>query len=90
MMKKNGAITTKARRRRTNQKQALQGKSKIEATLAELNRLQPKSAKAAKVIGLFKSWLADESGYDEETWPRLRKALEEERQKVGARRLFDG
>jgi hypothetical protein len=41
------------------------------------------------VIRLLDSWLADESGYDEETWPELKKALDEERRRVGARRLFD-
>ena len=35
------------------------------------------------------AWLADESGYDEETWPLLRQALEEDRA-PGQRRLFDG
>ena len=45
--------------------------------------------KAAKAIALFKSWLEDESGYDEETWPKLKKALNQERDRVGARRLFN-
>jgi hypothetical protein len=63
---------------------------KIAAALAELDQLAPKSAKAAKAIALFKSWLQDESGYDEQTWPRLKKALDRERVRVGARRLFNG
>lgn len=29
-------------------------------------------------IDLLDKWLADESGYDEETWPKIRKALEAE------------
>ena len=37
----------------------------------------------------LRAWLADESGYDEETWPLLRRALEEDRA-PGQRRLFDG
>ena len=28
---------------------------------------------------LLKSWLNDESGYDEETWPNLKEALDRER-----------
>ena len=41
-------------------------------------------------VALLDEWLKDESGYDEETWPALKKALDEERDRVGARRLFDG
>jgi hypothetical protein len=57
--------------------------------LERLDDLKPESAQAAGVIGLLRSWLADESGYDEETWPKLKKALDHERRRVGARRLFD-
>jgi hypothetical protein len=55
-----------------------------------LKELNPQTAQAARVIALLQSWLDDESGYDEETWPALKKALDEERHRVGARRLFDG
>jgi hypothetical protein len=41
------------------------------------------------LINLLRSWLADESGYDEETWPKLKKALDQQRRRVGARGLFD-
>jgi hypothetical protein len=61
----------------------------IAARLERLDELKPESAKAAAMIRLLHSWLADESGYDEETWPKLKKALDQERQRVGARRLFD-
>jgi hypothetical protein len=64
-------------------------KKKIAAAVAELNQLKPKSTKAARAIALFKSWLEDESGYDEETWPKLKRALNRERDRAGARRLFD-
>ncbi len=37
-------------------------------------------------IRLLEEWLADESGYDEETWPKLKKALDEDR--LSSRRLF--
>lgn len=42
-----------------------------------------------KIIQLLDEWMADESGYDEETWPELKKALNRERDNVSARRLFD-
>ncbi len=32
-------------------------------------------------------WLTDESGYDEETWPKVKAALEEDR--LSSRSLFD-
>jgi hypothetical protein len=62
---------------------------KIAAAIAALNDIRPPNPKAAKAIALFRSWLEDESGYDEKTWPRLKKALDQERTRVGARRLFD-
>ena len=40
------------------------------------------------VIRLLEEWMADESGYDEETWPLLKDALNRERERVGARKLF--
>ncbi|GMV12833.1 MAG: hypothetical protein HS104_09085 [Polyangiaceae bacterium] len=33
---------------------------------------------------LIREWLADESGYDEATWPELVEALDESRRAVGA------
>lgn len=33
----------------------------------------------AKAIALLKSWLADDSGYDEKTWPHLKRAIERNR-----------
>ncbi len=37
---------------------------------------------------LLRAWLSDESGYDEETWPELKKALEENRSAASAESLF--
>jgi hypothetical protein len=65
-------------------------REEIAAVIAERNQIKPPSPKVAEAISLFKSWLTDESGYDERVWPRLKKALEQERERVGARRLFDG
>lgn len=60
-------------------------------TKAHLDRLKRKAPtpKAAKLIALMREWLDDESGYDEEALPELMKALDAERDRVGARRLFD-
>ena len=41
-----------------------------------------------KAIQLLDEWMADESGYDEQTWPELKKALDRERDHISARRLF--
>lgn len=35
--------------------------------------------KNQKALALLREWLADESGYDERTWPILKKAIEENR-----------
>lgn len=42
--------------------------------------------KNAKAIALLESWLADESGYDEKTWPRLKRSIE--RNRLSYRRRF--
>lgn len=61
----------------------------IQEAVAALARLEPASPKAKRIIALLRSWLTDESGYDEQTWPILKKALNRERVRVGARKLFD-
>jgi hypothetical protein len=63
---------------------------KISAALAAVHEMEATSPEAAAVAGLLKSWLTDESGYDEETWPKLKEALERERRRIGARGLFGG
>ena len=45
------------------------------------------SERAKKAIALLDQWLNDDSGYDEETWPELKKSLDRER--LANRRLFD-
>lgn len=42
-----------------------------------------------RAIALLDEWMADESGYDEETWPELKEALNRERDNVSARQLFN-
>jgi hypothetical protein len=37
---------------------------------------------------LLDEWLADDSGYDEKTWPELKAALDRDR--LSARKFFDG
>lgn len=44
--------------------------------------------KQPSAIELLDRWLQDQSGYDEETWPELKAALDRDR--LSARRLFDG
>lgn len=44
---------------------------------------QTRNAAARK---LLQTWLADESGYEEETWPLLKQVLEDNRS--GSRKLF--
>ena len=39
-------------------------------------------------LGLIDEWLGDESGYDEQSWPDVKKGLDRER--LSSRRLFDG
>jgi hypothetical protein len=46
------------------------------------------SDRARAAIRLVEGWLADESGYDEATWPKIERGLEEHR--LSDRRLFTG
>jgi hypothetical protein len=41
--------------------------------------LATQKKKNEAVIHLLDEWLADESGYDEEVWPIVKKAIEENR-----------
>jgi hypothetical protein len=43
--------------------------------------------RADLAIRLLDEWMADESGYDEETWPELKEALDRDR--LSSRRFFD-
>ena len=56
------------------------------STPAELPIKPPGSA--AEVRAMLKEWLDDASGYDEQVWPALKSALEQNR--TSNRRLFDG
>jgi hypothetical protein len=61
----------------------------IASTLRRLDRLEATTPTAKNLVVLLKSWVTDESGYDEETLPKLKRGLDAERKRVGARRLFD-
>lgn len=45
-----------------------------------------RSERGHGAVRLLESWLEDESGYDEEAWPDLKKRLDEDR--PSSRRLF--
>jgi hypothetical protein len=89
-MKKSSRSPARPARRKAHSHSSPNHKADIAIALERLDKLKPESAQAAAVIGLLRCWLADESGYDEEAWPKLREALEQERRRVGARSLFDG
>ena len=76
-------LTAKTKRSRSSCKKAK------DADAALSRKRNGKAPKVHPAIALLEEWLKDESGYDEETWPALKKALNEERDRVGARRLFD-
>lgn len=46
-----------------------------------------RSESAKKAMALLDQWMNDDSGYDEETWPQLKKSLDRER--LSHRRFFD-
>lgn len=51
------------------------------------NLPRTESSRVRKVKHLFEDWLQDSSGYDEETWPDLKRALNENHSK--SHKLFD-
>lgn len=87
MMRKS-TITAKPAKRKRSRIRVPQDEAVI-AALNDLNRMAPVLGKGAQAIALLKSWLKDDSGYDEQAWPKLKKSLDQQRAKVGARRLFD-
>lgn len=62
----------------------------IHETLASPLATRPfmsQRTKAEAAIALLDEWLNDDSGYDEEAWPKLKTALDEDR--LSDRRFFD-
>jgi len=88
MSKPSPARTNHASKARTRGKS--RADAAIAATLNDIEQLKAPTAKAARMLELLKSWLSDKSGYDEKSWPKLKTAIERERKRVGARKLFDG
>ena len=88
MAKPSSLARTQRRRSGLNSKPRSQ-EHQIAQAIAAMDQLDAKTPKAATVISLLRTWLGDESGYDEEAWPGLRKSLNRERARVAARSLFD-
>jgi hypothetical protein len=60
-----------------------------EGALVRVELIEPgRSQSALAPIALLDSWLEDESGYDERSWPELKSDLDEHR--LSARKLFNG
>jgi hypothetical protein len=51
-----------------------------------VNTTAAQRAKNQAAIRMLEEWMADESGYDEETWPVLKEALDRDR--LSSRKLF--
>jgi excisionase family DNA binding protein len=59
--------------------------STVHAGPGEIETAPPEHSE--KAIQLLDEWMADDSGYDEETWPELKAALDRDR--LSSRKLFD-
>jgi hypothetical protein len=88
MTKPTSVATRQRRRSRANSKPPTHAQQ-IAQAMASIDQLHAKSPQGARVLSLLKTWLGDESGYDEEAWPVLKKSLNRERARIGARRLVD-
>ena len=51
----------------------------VEAESLEPSDVITQQAKNEAAIRLLAEWMADESGYDEKTWPKVKRAIEENR-----------
>ncbi len=87
MKKSHPAAQSPARRRA--ERRLSKRRVAASAAIEGLARVQTRTRKGAKIAALLKSWLEDESGYDEKAFSGLKKRLNEQRDRVGARRLFD-
>ena len=83
-MKKSSRSSAQRARRKVPSRPTASHEADIAKGLERLEKLRAESPKAAVAIELLNAWLTDESGYDEETWPKLKAALERERRRVGA------
>ncbi|MCI0489141.1 MAG: hypothetical protein L0229_21320 [Blastocatellia bacterium] len=66
--------------------------ARINADTETPKDIQPKSLRLSQqnseaCIQLLNEWLADESGYDEENWPKIKAMIEENR--ISSRTLFN-
>jgi hypothetical protein len=51
--------------------------------------LQPHTPESIEqIVQILDAWMADDSGYDEETWTELKTSLNLQRDAINARRLF--
>jgi hypothetical protein len=55
------------------------GQQHIEPTQGVESETIAQAAQNEAAVRLLHQWLADESGYDERVWPRLKEAIEEDR-----------
>lgn len=70
----------KKKARRPAKRNGMSGKKKAVTKKAHTPKKPAKELtweeRADKAIALMDEWMKDESGYDEETWPELKEALE--------------
>jgi len=68
----------------------LRKKKSINELVASIEATQQSTSEPRPFLATLRNWLLDESGYDEENWPKLKRALRRERKRVGAEDLFHG
>jgi hypothetical protein len=83
---KDHAEKQRAYREREKQKMANLRSQQQAAAAAEEPLMTPPALQADDVLSLLDEWMADDSGYEEQTWGELKAALDENR--ASARRLF--
>ncbi len=63
--------------------------SDVDLGAAQTKGRETNSRRNHAALRLLRDWLSDESGYDEEAWPELKRAMENNRRSAN-RKLFHG
>jgi hypothetical protein len=83
-------VTMAAEWQKTSQSDAIDAPDSASGSAAGDQAMEPSDSqrrRTALALHLLDEWMADESGYDETTWPELKAALDRDR--LSSRRLFD-
>jgi hypothetical protein len=69
----------KSSRPRKSTKPKTEARKRASKATTGASEITSERKRARQAIALIDEWLADDSGYDKENWPKLKQALDEDR-----------